>query len=206
MLFSIGFLASFLMGGLTGIMVASVPFDIHVHDTYFIVGHFHYVLFGGSALALFSGLYHWFPKMTGKMVNENLGRLHFALTFVGLNLTFMPMHELGLLGMNRRIALYDPQFQSLNQLSTLGAYIMAVSTVPFVINILWSLFKGEDAGRNPWRALTLEWQTSSPPSIENFEEEPILWSGPYDFGIDTEILDHDSTVEEMLAEVGAESL
>ncbi len=206
MLFSIGFLASFLMGGLTGVMVASVPFDIHVHDTYFVVGHFHYVLFGGSALALFSGLYHWFPKMTGKMVNEPLGRLHFALTFIGLNLTFMPMHELGLLGMNRRIALYDPQFQSLNQLSTLGAYIMAVSTVPLVINVFWSLWKGEDAGRNPWRALTLEWQTSSPPIIENFEEEPILWSGPYDFGIDTEILDHDATVEEMLAEVGAKSL
>ncbi|MEB3310834.1 MAG: cytochrome c oxidase subunit I [Snowella sp.] len=205
MLFAIGFLASFLIGGLTGVMVASVPFDIHVHDTYFVVGHFHYVLFGGSALALFAAFYHWFPKMTGRMVNENLGRLHFALTFIGLNLTFMPMHELGLLGMNRRIALYDAVFQPLNQLSTLGAYIMGISTLPFVINVIWSLWKGEKASRNPWRALTLEWQTASPPIIENFEEEPVLWSGPYDFGIDSEAVDADETVEEMLAEVGAES-
>jgi cytochrome c oxidase subunit 1 len=205
MLFAIGFLASFLMGGLTGIMVASVPFDIHVHDTYFVVGHFHYVLFGGSALALFSAVYHWFPKMTGRMVNENLGRIHFVLMFVGLNLTFMPMHELGLLGMNRRIALYDAQFQPLNQLSTLGAYLLAISTLPFVINVFWSLLQGEKAGRNPWRALTLEWQTASPPIIENFEEEPVLWSGPYDFGIDSESVDGEESVAEMLAEVGAES-
>lgn len=205
MLFAIGFLASFLMGGLTGIMVASVPFDIHVHDTYFVVGHFHYVLFGGSALALFSGFYHWFPKMTGRMINENLGRLHFVLTFIGLNLTFLPMHQLGLLGMNRRIALYDVQFQPLNLVCTAGAYIMAVSTVPLVINVAWSLFKGEKAARNPWRALTLEWQTASPPIIENFEEEPVLWSGPYDFGIDSESLDEEDSVEEMLANVVAES-
>jgi cytochrome c oxidase subunit 1 len=205
MLFAIGFLASFLMGGLTGIMVASVPFDIHVHDTYFVVGHFHYVLFGGSALALFSGFYHWFPKMTGRMINENLGRLHFVLTFIGLNLTFLPMHQLGLLGMNRRIALYDVQFQPLNLVCTVGAYIMAVSTVPLIINVAWSLFKGEKAARNPWRALTLEWQTASPPIIENFEEEPVLWSGPYDFGIDSESLDEEDSVEEMLANVVAES-
>jgi cytochrome c oxidase subunit 1 len=205
MLFAIGFLASFLMGGLTGIMVASVPFDIHVHDTYFVVGHFHYVLFGGSALALFSGFYHWFPKMTGRMINENLGRLHFVLTFIGLNLTFLPMHQLGLLGMNRRIALYDVQFQPLNLVCTVGAYIMAVSTVPLVINVAWSLFKGEKAAPNPWRALTLEWQTASPPIIENFEEEPVLWSGPYDFGIDSESLDEEDSVEEMLANVVAES-
>jgi cytochrome c oxidase subunit 1 len=205
LLFGIGFLSSFLIGGLTGVMVASVPFDIHVHDTYFVVGHFHYVLVGGSAFGLFAGFYHWFPKMTGRMVNETLGRWHFALTFIGLNLTFMPMHELGLLGMNRRIALYDVQFQPLNQLSTLGAYCMAVSTIPFVINVFWSLWKGEKAGRNPWRAFTLEWQTTSPPAIENFEEEPILWTGPYDYGTDEEAIDGEATVEEMLAEVSAES-
>ncbi|MGF1478880.1 MAG: cytochrome c oxidase subunit I [Cyanophyceae cyanobacterium] len=204
MLFGIGFISSFLMGGLSGIMVSSVPFDIHVHDTYFVVGHMHYVLFGGSVLGLFAGLYHWFPKMTGRMVNEPLGRLHFILTLVGLNLTFLPMHELGLLGMNRRIALYDPQFQPLNQISTIGSYTLAVSTIPFIINILWSLNKGEAAGRNPWRALTLEWQTTSPPAIENFEEEPILWAGPYDYGIDVEA-DEEESVADMLAEVGAES-
>ncbi|MEB3228291.1 MAG: cytochrome c oxidase subunit I [Synechocystis sp.] len=205
MLFSIGFLSSFMIGGLTGIMVASVPFDIHVHDTYFVVGHFHYVLFGGSAFALFSGFYHWFPKMTGRMVNEPLGRLHFILTFIGMNLTFMPMHELGLLGMNRRIALYDVEFQPLNLLSTIGAYTLAVSTFPFLINVFWSLFKGEKAARNPWRALTLEWQTASPPIIENFEEEPVLWSGPYDFGIDTELLDEEESVETLIADMAAKS-
>ncbi|MGY6530488.1 MAG: cytochrome c oxidase subunit I [Cyanobacterium sp.] len=202
MLFSIGFLSSFLIGGITGVMVASVPFDIHVHDTYFIVGHFHYVLFGGSALALFSGFYHWFPKMTGKNYNEGLGQLHFILTFVGLNLTFMPMHQLGLMGMNRRIALYDIEFQPLNLLSTAGAYTMAISTLPFVINVAWSLFKGTQAERNPWRALTLEWQTASPPIIENFEEEPVLWSGPYDYGIDDESDYGEETVSDMLADVG----
>jgi len=182
MLFAMGFVSSFVIGGITGVMLASVPLDIHVHDTYFVVGHFHYVLFGGSVLGLFSGFYHWFPKITGRMINENMGRLHFVLTFVGLNLTFMPMHELGLLGMNRRIALYDPQFQFLNQLCTWGAYLLAVSTVPMVIAVFWALFKGEKAGDNPWNALTLEWQTSSPPPIINFEKQPVVVRGPYDYG------------------------
>jgi cytochrome c oxidase subunit 1 len=202
MLFAMGFVSSFLIGGLTGVMIASVPFDIHVHDTYFIVGHFHYVLFGGSALALFSGFYHWYPKITGKNYHEGLGQLHFILTFIGLNITFMPMHQLGLMGMNRRIALYDVEFQPLNLLSTAGAYVMAISTIPFIINVIWSLAKGTQAERNPWRALTLEWQTASPPIIENFEEEPVLWSGPYDYGIDDEE-EEEETVADMLAEISA---
>jgi cytochrome c oxidase subunit I len=207
MLFGLGFISSFLLGGLTGVMVASVPFDIHVHDTYFVVAHLHYVLFGGSVLGLFAGLYHWFPKMTGRMYNETLGKIHFWLTFIGLNITFMPMHELGLMGMNRRIALYDVEFQPLNVLSTVGAYIMGIAVFPLVINVIWSLIKGPKAGRNPWRALTLEWQTSSPPIIENFESEPILWAGPYDYGIDTDEseLEERESVQEILAEVGAES-
>lgn len=205
MLFGIGFLSSFLIGGLSGVMVASVPFDIHVHDTYFIVAHFHYVLFGGSVFGLFAAVYHWFPKMSGRMVNETLGRIHFVLTFVGFNLTFLPMHPLGLQGMNRRIALYDPKFQALNELVTIGSYILAVSTFPFIINIVWSVYKGKKAPRNPWRALTLEWQTASPPIIENFEEEPVLWAGPYDYGIDTESIDGDEEVDDMLAEVAGSS-
>jgi cytochrome c oxidase subunit I len=182
MLFAIGFVSSFVIGGITGVMLASVPLDIHVHDTYFVVGHFHYVLFGGSVLGLFAGFYHWFPKMTGKMFNETLGRMHFILTFIGLNLTFMPMHELGLLGMNRRIALYDPQFQPLNQLSTWGAYLLAISSLPLVIGVFWSIFKGEIAGDNPWNSLTLEWQTSSPPPILNFDTTPVVVKGPYEYG------------------------
>ena len=205
LLFGFGFISSFLIGGLSGIMVASVPFDIHVHDTYFVVAHFHYVLFGGAVFALFAGFYHWFPKMTGRMLDETWGRIHFVLTFVGFNLTFLPMHQLGLQGMNRRIALYDPQFQTINIICTVGSYILAVSTLPFVVNVLWCLWKGEKAGRNPWRALTLEWQTSSPPIIENFEEEPIMWAGPYEYGIDQESLDEEQSVSEILAEVGAES-
>ncbi len=205
MIFGIGFVSSFLMGGLTGVMLASVTVDLHVHDTYFVVGHFHYVLFGGGVLGLFAGFYHWFPKMTGRMVNEPLGRIHFVLTFIGVNMTFLPMHYLGLQGMNRRVALYDPQFQTINIICTIGSYILTVSTIPFIINVLWSLKKGEKAGRNPWKALTLEWQTSSPPIIENFEETPILWSGPYEYGIDNEEAEDEETLQEMLTDVASQN-
>ncbi|MCA1994653.1 MAG: cytochrome c oxidase subunit I [Coleofasciculus sp. S288] len=205
MLYGMGFISTFVIGGLSGVMVASVPFDIHVHDTYFVVAHLHYVLFGGSVMGLFAGFYHWFPKMTGRMINETWGRIHFAMTFIGLNLTFLPMHELGLLGMNRRIAIYDPKFQDLNVLATVGSYILAVSMLPFVVNVIWSIKKGAKAGNNPWRALTLEWQTTSPPAIENFTEEPVLWSEPYDYGIDSYRVDSDQPVEEILAEVKADA-
>jgi cytochrome c oxidase subunit I len=183
MLFAIGFIATFLIGGISGVMLAAVPFDIHVHDTYFVVAHFHYVLFGGSVFGVYMAIYHWFPKMTGRMMNEFWGRVHFALTFVGMNLTFMPMHKLGLMGMNRRIALYDPQFTDLNVLATIGAFLMAISTIPFLINAVLSWRFGPKAPANPWRALTLEWQTLSPPIIENFEELPVLKTGPYDYGL-----------------------
>ncbi len=199
MLFAMGFVSSFVIGGITGVMLASLPLDIHVHDTYFVVGHFHYVLFGGSVLGLFAGFYHWFPKITGRMFNESLGRAHFILTFIGLNLTFMPMHELGLLGMNRRIALYDQQFQSLNQLCTWGAYLLAISTAPLVIGIFLALFRGEKATDNPWNALTLEWQTSSPPPILNFNSTPIVTRGPYDYG-------HNPTEAEPVVLTDAQSL
>ncbi|MEM6426358.1 MAG: cytochrome c oxidase subunit I [Cyanobacteria bacterium P01_D01_bin.128] len=183
MLFAMGFIATFLIGGISGVMLAAVPFDIHVHDTYFVVAHFHYVLFGGAVFGVYMAVYHWFPKMTGRMMNEFWGRVHFVLTFIGMNLTFMPMHELGMRGMNRRIALYDPQFTDLNQLATVGSYILAVSTIPFLINAVWSWAFGKQAPANPWRALTLEWQTASPPMVENFETLPVLKTGPYDYGL-----------------------
>jgi cytochrome c oxidase subunit 1 len=186
MLFAIGFLATFVIGGISGVMLAAVPFDIHVHDTYFVVAHLHYVLFGGSVLGIFACIYHWFPKMTGRKMNEFWGQVHFALTMIGLNMTFLPMHKLGLMGMNRRIAEYDPKFTALNEICTYGSYILAVSTLPFIINAVWSWFYGEKAGNNPWQALTLEWMTSSPPSIENFETLPVLTTGPYDYGVSEE--------------------
>ncbi|MCL1466465.1 cytochrome c oxidase subunit I [Argonema galeatum] len=185
MLFALGFVSMFVIGGLSGIMVAAVPFDIHVHDTYFIVAHLHYVLFGGSVFGLYGGLYHWFPKMTGRMMNETWGQVHFALTLIGFNMCFMPMHKLGMEGMPRRVAMYDPKFAALNMVCTIGAYILAVSTIPFIINAVWSWFRGPKAADNPWQALTLEWMTSSPPPVENFLKEPVLATGPYDYGTRT---------------------
>jgi cytochrome c oxidase subunit I len=182
MLFAIAFVSMFVIGGLSGIMVASVPFDIHVHDTYFIVAHLHYVLFGGSVFGIYAGFYHWFPKITGRMLDETWGKIHFALTFFGFNLTFLPMHWLGLQGMNRRIAEYEPRFAAVNFVITIGSYILAVSTIPFLINAIWCWSKGKVAGPNPWNSLTLEWTTSSPPPVENFDVDPVLTHGPYDYG------------------------
>ncbi len=182
MLFAMGFISMFLFGGLTGVTLGSAPFDLHVHDTYYVVGHFHYVLFGGSVFGIFAAVYHWFPKMTGRHLNETWGKVHFALTFLGFNLCFFPMHILGLQGMPRRVAQYDPQFAPLNVVATAGAFLLALSTVPFLVNAVRSWFWGEKAIGNPWHALTLEWTTVSPPPIENWPGEPVMVSGPYDYG------------------------
>jgi cytochrome c oxidase subunit I len=183
MLFACGFLATFVVGGLSGIFLAVIPVDIATSDTYFVVAHIHYVLFGGSVFTIYAGIYHWFPKMTGKMYDEGLGKLHFWLTFVSFNATFMPMHWLGLQGMQRRIADYPSQFGTLNFVISIFAFILGASTLVFLYNMAHSWWRGEPAPANPWRALTLEWQVTSPPPIFNFDEPPQIVGSPYAYGV-----------------------
>ncbi len=182
MLFATGFIFTFVIGGVTGIWLASVPFDNHVHDTYFVVAHFHYVLFGGSVMTVFAGLYFWYPKVTGRMINEKLGRAHFWTTMISSNLVFMPMHWLGLEGMPRRVADYDPQFQNWNEVISLAAFVLGAGMLIFVYNVIVSARHGAPAGPNPYRSLTLEWQVSSPPPIFNFDIPPRVVGGPYRYG------------------------
>ncbi|MFN8529243.1 MAG: cytochrome c oxidase subunit I [Anaerolineae bacterium] len=182
MVFALGFLSMFVIGGISGVMLGSLPFDIHVHDTYFVVSHLHFVLYGGSVFGIYAGIYHWFPKITGRMLNERLGKWHFALTYVGFFFTFFPMHLLGTLGMPRRVAEYAPEYQSLNVIVSIAAFVMGISTFILVYNVFISLRSGKRAGANPWRALTLEWQTSSPPPAHNFIGEPVPFKNPYGYG------------------------
>ena len=174
MLFAIAFLIQFTIGGLSGVAFAAVPFDWQVTDSYFVVAHMHYVLFGGSLFTVFAGFYFWFPKMTGRFLSERLGKVHFWLAVVGFNGTFFVMHILGLLGMPRRVFTYLPlpHYAWLNLVSSLGAYVLVSSIVLFVINLVWSFFRGRPAGDNPWDAWTLEWATSSPPPPHNFDLVP----------------------------------
>jgi cytochrome c oxidase subunit 1 len=183
MLFAVGFLAMFVIGGLSGIYLGSVPIDIHASDSYFIVAHIHYVLFGGSLMTIFAGIYYWFPKMTGRMYNERLGQLHFWLTFVAANLTFFPMHYIGLQGMPRRVADYADRFANFNLFISIASFGLGASSIIFFYNMIWSWAHGPAAGSNPWRAMTLEWQVSSPPPIFNFDEIPQVVGGPYEYGV-----------------------
>jgi cytochrome c oxidase subunit 1 len=183
MLFALGFLSMFVLGGLSGIFLASVPIDIAASDTYFIVAHIHYVLFGGSVFTIFAGIYYWFPKMTGRMYNERLGKLHFWLTFIGFNGTFFPMHWVGLQGMPRRVADYSAQFGNWNMVISLFSFLLGASTIVFFYNMITSWAHGPRAPSNPWRALTLEWQVSSPPPVFNFDEIPQVVGGPYEYGV-----------------------
>ena len=182
-LFALGFLSMFVIGGLSGVMLGAVPIDIHTSDTYFIVAHIHYVLFGGSVFTIFAGIYYWYPKVFGKMLNETMGKLNFWLMVVGFNLTFFPMHYIGLQGMPRRVADYADRFADFNLFISIASFGLGASTVVFLYNMVKSWAHGPIAPANPWRALTLEWQVSSPPPIFNFDEQPTVVGSPYEYGV-----------------------
>jgi cytochrome c oxidase subunit I len=178
LLFALGFIALFTFGGLTGIMLATFPFDYQAHDTYFVVGHLHYVLFGGTVFGVFAGLYYWFPKITGRMFSEPLAKWHFWLLFVGFNATFLPQHMLGLMGMPRRVYTYERHglFEWYNLISSIGAFVMGVGILIFLVNAIKSWRAGPRVGGDPWVADTLEWYTPSPPPAHNFDRVPYVTS------------------------------
>jgi cytochrome c oxidase subunit 1 len=186
MLNAIAFVALFIIGGLSGIWMAATPVDIYIHDTYIIVAHFHYVVFGGSMFAIWAAIYHWFPKMFGRVMDERLGRIHFVGSFIFANCTFYMMHQIGLAGLMRRTA--DPyayevyaHLRPLNQFITISALCLFFWQFFFVFNFFWSMFKGKRVGRNPWRATTLEWEAPSPPGHGNFDRELRVYHEPYEY-------------------------
>jgi cytochrome c oxidase subunit 1 len=195
MMHALGFVAMFVIGGLSGIFMASTPVDIFIHDTYFIVGHIHYVLFGGSLFGAFAGLTYWYPKMFGRKMNETWGKVHFWLTLVFFNGVMFPMHILGMRGMQRRIYDYTQYahlqgLQPLNIFMSISAFALGTAQIILIVNFFWSLKKGEKVGNNPWKSNTLEWQTTSPPPHENFGEIPVVYHGPYEYSLPGMIEDY----------------
>jgi cytochrome c oxidase subunit 1 len=183
MLFALGFIASFILGGISGVMIAMVPIDIHVTDTYFIVAHIHFVLFAGSVFTIFAGIYHWFPKITGRMYDEGLGRVHFWLTLVGTWGTFVPMHWIGMDGMPRRVVDYAAQFGDWNLLISAFGFMLGAAQLVFLYNMIVSWRFGPRAPANPWGARSIEWQVSSPPPRFDFDRIPRVVGGPYEYGV-----------------------
>jgi cytochrome c oxidase subunit 1 len=188
MLNAIAFVSMFIIGGLSGIFMASTPVDMYIHGTYFIVAHIHYVLFGGSLFAVFAGIYFWYPKMFGRQMNERWGKIHFALTFVFYNLTFFPMHILGIGGEMRRI--YDPTvyeylrpLQPINVFISISAFLLLASQIPFAVNFIGTLVRGKRAELNPWHDNGLEWTVPSPPPHGNFASTPTVYRGPYEYSV-----------------------
>jgi len=185
LLFALGMVFNFAIGGLTGIFLADVATDISLQDTYFVVAHFHYTIMGGEIFAIMAAGYYWFPKITGKMYNETLGRIHFVTMFILYNITFLVMFVPGSVGMNRRVAEYPPEYEFMNLIVSIAAFGLGISFLPWVYNMLNSWIRGKAAPTNPWDAKTLEWQTSSPPPLENFHEMPEVTGDPYGYGDDT---------------------
>lgn len=183
MLYAFGFLGLFTIGGLTGLFLAAVGLDVHVHDTYFVVAHFHYIMVGGTVMAYMGGLHYWWPKISGRLFPEGWAKFSALVVFVGFNLTFFPQFILGYLGMPRRYHAYPDEFQVLNVMSSAGASILGIGYLIPMIYLIWSLRYGPEASANPWGATGLEWRTPSPPPTENFKEVPVVNEGPYEYSI-----------------------
>jgi len=182
MLYAMAFIFQFLIGGLTGLVIGALATDVHLHDTYFVVGHFHYVMFGGTGFAFFGGLHYWFPKIWGRMYNIRWANIAFIFLFTGFNILYFPMIILGMMGMPRRYYDYLPEFQPLNVISTVGSWVLILGMIIMIVNLINGYRKGAIAGRNPWGGVTLEWQTKSPPPLQNFDKAPVVSEhGPYDF-------------------------
>ena len=181
MLYALGFIGLFIIGGFTGLVLATMGLDVHLHDTYFVVAHFHYVMVGGMVLAYMCGLHFWWPKISGRMYNDALGQISALIIFIGFNLTFFPQFIMGYMGMPRQYHTYVPEFQIYHVLSTAGASVLAVGFLMPIIYLTYSWKFGPPAGANPWKATGLEWQTTSPPPTENFLEIPVVTVGPYEY-------------------------